>query len=62
MEDKQISGQESLQLIQQMIQVAKEEHREKGDDFSCSGIRRVPCARLYATDRVQEKDAVTRTN
>ncbi|MBC7828448.1 MAG: hypothetical protein H7122_11930 [Chitinophagaceae bacterium] len=31
MEERKITENESLQLIQQMIQVAKEEHREKGD-------------------------------
>lgn len=33
MEEKKLSGEESLQLIQQMIQVAKDEHREKGDGW-----------------------------
>lgn len=31
MEERKITENEGLQLIQQMIQVAKEEHREKGD-------------------------------
>lgn len=33
MEDKKISGEESLLLIQQMIQVAKDDHHEKGDGW-----------------------------
>src|SRR5256885_146643 len=33
MEDKNLSGQESLQLIQQMIQAAKEEHQENGGSW-----------------------------
>jgi hypothetical protein len=33
MEEKKLSGEESLLLIQQMIQVAKDEHREKGDGW-----------------------------
>lgn len=33
MEDQKISEQESLQLIQQMIQVAKDDHRENGDGW-----------------------------
>lgn len=33
MDDKNISNQESLKLIQQMIQVAKEDHRENGDGW-----------------------------
>lgn len=33
MEEKKLSGEESLLLIQQMIQVAKDEHRERGDGW-----------------------------
>lgn len=33
MEEKKLSGEESLLLIRQMIQVAKDEHREKGDGW-----------------------------
>jgi MFS family permease len=33
MDDKKLSGEESLQLIQQMIQVAKDDHRENGDGW-----------------------------
>jgi Flp pilus assembly protein TadB len=33
MEEKKLSGEESLQLIQQMIQVAKDDHRENGDGW-----------------------------
>lgn len=33
MEEKKLSGEESLLLIQQMIQVARDEHREKGDGW-----------------------------
>jgi hypothetical protein len=33
MEEKKLSGEESLSLIRQMIQVAKDEHREKGDGW-----------------------------
>ena len=33
MEEKNLSGEESLQLIRQMIQVAKDEHQEKGDGW-----------------------------
>jgi Flp pilus assembly protein TadB len=33
MEEKKFSGEESLQLIQRMIQTAKDEHREKGDGW-----------------------------
>ncbi|MBO9563455.1 MAG: hypothetical protein J7621_11800 [Niastella sp.] len=33
MEEKKLSGEESLLLIQRMIQTAKDEHREKGDGW-----------------------------
>ena len=33
MDEKKLSGEESLQLIQQMIQVAKDDHRENGDGW-----------------------------
>lgn len=33
MEEKKLSGEESLLLIQQMIQVAKDDHRERGDGW-----------------------------
>lgn len=33
MEERKLTEQESLQLIQQMIQVAKEDHRENGDGW-----------------------------
>ena len=33
MEERKISEQESLNLIQQMIQVARSDHREKGDGW-----------------------------
>jgi len=33
MDEKKLSGEESFQLIQQMIQVAKDDHRENGDGW-----------------------------
>ena len=33
MEEKKLSGEESLLLIQQMIRVARDEHQEKGDGW-----------------------------
>src|SRR4028118_1978706 len=33
MEERKLTEQESLQLIQQMIQVAKEDHHENGDGW-----------------------------
>ncbi|MDF2193117.1 hypothetical protein [Paraflavitalea sp. CAU 1676] len=33
MEEKKLSGEESLLLIQQMIKVARDEHQEKGDGW-----------------------------
>jgi Flp pilus assembly protein TadB len=33
MEEKKLSGEESLQLIRQMIQVAKDDHHENGDGW-----------------------------
>jgi len=33
MEEKKLSGEESLQLIQQMINVARDEHQEKGEGW-----------------------------
>ena len=33
MEEKQISGADSFQLIQQMIGAARDEHHEKGDGW-----------------------------
>jgi hypothetical protein len=33
MEEQKITEHESLQLIQQMIRVAKEDHRENGDGW-----------------------------
>src|SRR5215210_3801361 len=33
MEEKKLTGEESLNLIQQMIQVAKDDHRENGEGW-----------------------------
>jgi Flp pilus assembly protein TadB len=33
MEDKQLSGEESMNIIQKMIQVARDDHRENGDGW-----------------------------